>query len=146
MGILPWIQCSNYCPRVWKATSPRDKSYRSKHKNISPSLMEAKYRICDSRQFLCAFLKQLAVSLAKVGSGYFQNLFDVLTDVYHNTDVELLSKREFFASTISTVSRGSINPLYRHERPSSTSSKTWSALKRTTHMLCTCRTTFCFRD
>ena len=41
----------------------------------------------DSLEFLPAFLKQLAASLAKVGRGYFQNLQDKVTDVYPEADV-----------------------------------------------------------
>ena len=46
----------------------------------------------DSLQFLPASLEQLAVSLAKVGRGYFTNLHDVVTDVYPEVDVELLER------------------------------------------------------
>ena len=47
----------------------------------------------DSLQFLPASLKQLAASLAKVGRGYFQNLYDLVTDVYSEADVELLEQK-----------------------------------------------------
>ena len=43
-----------------------------------------------------ASLEQLAASLAKVGSGYFQNLHDVVTDVYPETEVELLERKRVF--------------------------------------------------
>ena len=51
---------------------------------------------CDTLQFLPAFLEQLAASLAKVGRGYFQNLHDVVTDVYYEADVELLERKGVF--------------------------------------------------
>ena len=51
---------------------------------------------CDSLQILCASLEQLAASLAKVGRGYFQNLQYVVTDVYHEADVELLEQKGVF--------------------------------------------------
>ena len=41
-------------------------------------------------------LNQLAASLAKVGRGYFQNLPDVVTDVYPKADVELLERKGVF--------------------------------------------------
>ena len=47
---------------------------------------------CDSLQFLPVSLEQLAASLAKVGCWYFQNLQDVVTDVYPEMDVELLAR------------------------------------------------------
>ena len=50
----------------------------------------------DSLQFLPASLKQLAASLAKVGRGYFQNLYNVVTDMYPEADVELLEPKEVF--------------------------------------------------
>ena len=52
----------------------------------------------DSLQFLPAFLEQLEASLAKVGRGYFQNLPDVVTDVYPEADVELLERKKSFAT------------------------------------------------
>ena len=50
----------------------------------------------DSLQFLPASLEQLAASLAKVGRGYFQNLHDVVSDVYPKADVELLEGKGVF--------------------------------------------------
>ena len=50
----------------------------------------------DSLQFLPASLEQLAASLANIGRGYFQNLNDVVTDVYPETDVELLERKGVF--------------------------------------------------
>ena len=50
----------------------------------------------DALQFLSALLKQLASSLAKVGRENFQNLNDVNTDVYSDSDVELLKRKEVF--------------------------------------------------
>ena len=50
----------------------------------------------DSLQFLPASLEQLAASLAKVCRGYFQNLHDVITDVYPEADVELLERKKVF--------------------------------------------------
>ena len=50
----------------------------------------------DSLQFLPAFLDQLAVSLATVGRGYFQNLHDVVKDVYPVANVELLERKGVF--------------------------------------------------
>ena len=50
----------------------------------------------DSLQFLPASLEQLAVSLTKVGRGYFQNLHDVVTDMYPDADVQLLERRGVF--------------------------------------------------
>ena len=50
----------------------------------------------DSLQFLCSSLEQLAASLTKVGRGYFQNLHDVVTDVYPEADVELLERKGVF--------------------------------------------------
>ena len=47
----------------------------------------------NSLQFLPASLKQLAATLAKVGRGYFQNLHDVVTDVYPEADFELLERK-----------------------------------------------------
>ena len=75
----------------------------------------------DSLQFLPAFLEQLLASLAKVGRGYFQNLHDVVTDVFPEADVECSSGKESFATITSTLSRGSMITHYHHERPSSTS-------------------------
>ena len=49
-----------------------------------------------SLQILPASLKQLAASLAKVGRGYFQNLHDVVTDVYPEAGVELLERKGVF--------------------------------------------------
>ena len=47
----------------------------------------------DSLQFLPASLEQLAASLAIVlGRGYFQNLHDVVTEVYPDADIELLER------------------------------------------------------
>ena len=48
----------------------------------------------DSLQFLFAFLMQRAFFLAKVGRWYFQNLNDVVMDVYLETDVELLARKK----------------------------------------------------
>ena len=50
----------------------------------------------DSLQFLHSSLEQLVASLAKVGRGYFQNLHDVVTDVYPESDVELLELKTVF--------------------------------------------------
>ena len=50
----------------------------------------------DSLQFLPASLKQLLTLHAKVGRGYFQNLHDVVTDVYFKADVELLERKRVF--------------------------------------------------
>ena len=50
----------------------------------------------DSLQFLPASLEQLAALLAKVGRGYFQNLHDVVIDVYIEADVELLERKGVF--------------------------------------------------
>ena len=50
----------------------------------------------DSLQFLPASLEQLATSLAKVGRGYFQNHYDVVTDVYPEADVDLLERKGVF--------------------------------------------------
>ena len=59
-----------------------------------------------SLQFLPAFLEQLAASLAKIGCGYFQNLHDVVTDVYPEAVVELLErKRVFFYDYLDSFAR-----------------------------------------
>ena len=50
----------------------------------------------DSHQFLPASLEQLAASLAKVGRWYFQNLHDVVADVYPEAEVELLERKGVF--------------------------------------------------
>ena len=50
----------------------------------------------DSLQFLSASLEQLAASLAKVGRENFQNLHDVVSDVYPEADVELLERKGIF--------------------------------------------------
>ena len=50
----------------------------------------------DSLQFLSALLERLAASLAKVGRGYFQNLHDVVTDMYPEAHVELLEQKGVF--------------------------------------------------
>ena len=50
----------------------------------------------DSLQFLSASLEQLAASLAKVGRENFQNLHDVVTDVYPEADAELLERKGVF--------------------------------------------------
>ena len=50
----------------------------------------------DSLQFLSALLEQLAASLAKVGRENFQNLHDVVTDVYPEADVKLLERKGVF--------------------------------------------------
>ena len=43
-----------------------------------------------------AFLEQLAASIGKVGRGYFQNLHDVVTDVYSIANVEVLERKGVF--------------------------------------------------
>ena len=50
----------------------------------------------DSLKFVSALMEQLATSLAKVGRGYFQNLHDVVTDVYPEAGVELLKRKGVF--------------------------------------------------
>ena len=50
----------------------------------------------DSLQFLSVSLKQLATSLANIGRENFQNLHDVVTDVYPEADVELLERKGIF--------------------------------------------------
>ena len=50
----------------------------------------------DSLQFLFASLDQPAALLAKVGRKYFQNLYIVIKDVYHEADVELLKQNKVF--------------------------------------------------
>ena len=50
----------------------------------------------DSLQVLPASLEQLAVLLAKDGRWYFQNLHDVVTDVYPDANVELLERTRIF--------------------------------------------------
>ena len=47
----------------------------------------------DSLQFLSASLEQLPASLAKISRENFQNLHDVVTDVYPEADVELLDRK-----------------------------------------------------
>ena len=51
---------------------------------------------CDSRSFLFASLKQLAASLAKVGRGYFQNIHEMVSNLYDEADVELLEQTGVF--------------------------------------------------
>ena len=65
----------------------------------------------DSRQFLSASLKQLAASLAKVGRKNFQNLHDLVTDVYPEADVELLERKRVFCYDY-------LNSLARLDKPS----------------------------
>ena len=56
-----------------------------------------KNMVCrDSLQFLPASLEQLAVSVAKVGRGYFQNLHDIVKDFYPEADVELHESQKVF--------------------------------------------------
>ena len=50
----------------------------------------------DSLKFLFASLKQLTASIAKVVREYFKHLHDVVTDVYPETDVELLERKGVF--------------------------------------------------
>ena len=50
----------------------------------------------NSLQFLPASLEQLAASHAKVGNRNFQNLHDVVIDVYPEGDVELLERNGVF--------------------------------------------------
>ena len=50
----------------------------------------------DSLYFMLASLDQLAASLAKVGRGYYQNLHDLVTNVYPEADVELLVRNGVF--------------------------------------------------
>ena len=50
----------------------------------------------DSRHILPASLKLIAASLAKFGICYFQNLHDVVTDVYPEAKVELLEQKGVF--------------------------------------------------
>ena len=50
----------------------------------------------DSLQFLPASLENLTASLAKVGREYFQNLYEVVRDVYPETDVEVLERKGVF--------------------------------------------------
>ena len=60
----------------------------------------------DTLQFLPASLKQLARLLAKFGRGYFQNIHNVVIDVYHEADVELLkSKRVFCYAYFDSLAR-----------------------------------------
>ena len=44
----------------------------------------------DSLQFLPASLEQLTASLAKTGRGNFYNLYEVVAQIYPESDVELL--------------------------------------------------------
>ena len=55
------------------------------------------------------------------------------------------SKKKSSATTTSTPLCGSMNPLYRHERPFSTSSAALSAQRRTMRTLSTCGKTFTAR-
>ena len=50
----------------------------------------------DSLQFLPGSVEQLAASLAKVGREYFQNLYEVVTNVYPEADVEQLEWKAVF--------------------------------------------------
>ena len=50
----------------------------------------------DALQFLSVSLEQLVASLAKVGRENFQNLYDVVTDVYPEANVELLERKGVF--------------------------------------------------
>ena len=60
----------------------------------------------DSLQFLSASLERIAASLAKIGRDNFQNLHDVVTEVYPNADVEQLErKRVFFYDYIDSLAR-----------------------------------------
>ena len=59
----------------------------------------------DSLNFLPAFLEQLAASLAKVGRDYFQNIHDVVTNVYPEADVELERKVVFCYDYLDSFAR-----------------------------------------
>ena len=60
----------------------------------------------DSLQFLPASLEQLAASLAKVGREYFQNLHEMVTNVYPEADVKLLElKRVFCYDYLNSLAR-----------------------------------------
>ena len=50
----------------------------------------------ESLQFLPVSLKQLVALLVKVGRGYFQNLYDVVTNMYPDAQVLLLNSKETF--------------------------------------------------
>ena len=60
----------------------------------------------DSLQFLSALMEQLAASLTKVGRENFKNFHDVVTDVYPETDVELLERKGvFFYNSLDSFAR-----------------------------------------
>ena len=50
----------------------------------------------DSLHFQPASLEQLPASLGKVSRGSFQNLHDVVTNVFSEADVELLERKGLF--------------------------------------------------
>ena len=47
----------------------------------------------DSLQFLPASLESLVASLAKVNRGYFQNLHDVASNMYPESEIQLLERK-----------------------------------------------------
>ena len=77
----------------------------------------------DSLQFLTASQEQLMASLAKTGRENFYNLHEVVPKIYPDVTLNCWSGRASSATTTSTLSRASMNLLYLHERPSSTSSE-----------------------
>ena len=50
----------------------------------------------DSLQFLPASLEQLTASLAKTGRGNFYNLHEVVAQIYPESNVELLERKDVF--------------------------------------------------
>ena len=50
----------------------------------------------DSLQFLPALLEQLTASLAKTGRGNFYNLYEVVSQIYTGSDVEMLERKRVF--------------------------------------------------
>ena len=52
----------------------------------------------DTLQILCASLKQLAASCAKVSCGFFQYFYDVVSDVYPEADFKLLEQNAVFCN------------------------------------------------
>ena len=77
----------------------------------------------DSLQFLPASLEQLTASFAKTGRENFYNLYEVVSQISLGQMLNCSSRKASFATTTSTLSRGSMNPLYPHELHSSTISE-----------------------
>ena len=80
----------------------------------------------DYLQFLSAFLEQLTASLGKTGRGNFYNLYEVVSQMYPGSDVEMLERKGVFCYDYVDSFARLDKPALPLERRSSTSSEAWS--------------------